>query len=37
MLVVRLPDRLAWNGSMKKRVLESMPSLEALAQAHSDA
>ncbi len=33
MLVMRLPIRLAWKRSMKKRVPESMPSPEALAQA----
>ncbi len=33
MLVMRLPIRLAWNWSMKKRVPESMPTSEALTQA----
>ncbi len=33
MLVMRLPIRLAWNWSMKKRVPESMPALKALALA----
>ncbi len=32
---MRVPSRSAWNWSMKKRVLESMPTSEALAQARS--